>query len=117
MVGFWKFTCLMNTGMPLDDITREDLFQLAKQMARENNGYITIDQDGYQGYIETYFQSVSLGAVSGIKFLSTVDTEYGTRKTVFIIPESELGFDDRGQDFQWVSLGNSQVKAQDTWRN
>lgn len=109
----------MNVGMPIDDIIRETLYQAAKRIIREKINQVRISQDGCEGSVETSYQFACIGSASGIRFTSTVDTENGTRKTSFIIPESELGLDEEvSGGFMWIQAPpNSEVMAQKAWLN
>jgi hypothetical protein len=108
----------MNAGMPINDTILEILFQAAKRIVREKVNQVRIKEDGCEGSIETRYQFACIGSASGIKFTSTIDSENGTRKTTFIVPESELGIE-QGTDkkFMWLHYKPDNVAAEKAWLN
>lgn len=117
-MSFFRFTCLMNSGWGLNNTSREILFRTAKRLAREQDRKIRIKEDGFEGSVETSYESVTLGAISGIRFHGTLDFRLGSSKTSFIVPEKELELpEEPEEEATWLPIGDPARQAEKAWLN
>jgi hypothetical protein len=102
---FYRMSCLMHSGMPLTGQMREALLQGAKHIARESKSQARISEPNFEGYVETNLQVVSFGSIAGVKFTAKLDTEKGTTKVEFVVPEFELDLPENpNEKYFWVDL-------------
>jgi len=115
----WQFTCLMVSGVPLTSEVREALYQAAKRIARKSESWGRIQDESCEGRVQTDYSHVLLASASGIKFTAEVDSERGSTKAAFIIPEEVFAIeDDDGTNAVWEPMDQQHTTvAESAWLN
>lgn len=114
----WQFTCLMVCGVPLTSEVREALYQAAKRIARKSESWGRVKGEFCEGLIQTDYAHTMIGSASGIKFTAEVESERGTTKASFIIPEEMFAIEDDDGEAIWTSMPAApHAMAESAWLN
>ena len=114
---FRRLSCLMVAGISLTDDLREIFYQAAKLLAEKGRTSVPLKQDDCEGQLKTDFRTVCLGSLAGIRFEAVLETETGTGKAVFIIPEDVLWDESEEAEFAWRATPPPGRTAQTAWMN
>ena len=118
MMTFWQFTCLMVSGVPLTSEVREVLYQAAKRIARKSESWGRIKDISCEGRLQTDYSHVMLGSASGIKFTAEIESERGSTKVSFIIPEEAIAIEDDDSEAIWTAMPATQhAMVESAWLN
>ncbi len=109
----------MVSGVTLTSEVREALYQAAKRIARKSESWGRVKDESCEGRVQTDYSHVLLGSASGIKFTAEVESERGTTKVSFIVPEEMFEVEDDDGEAIWTSMpmGQQATAAQNAWLN
>ena len=82
--------CLLFSGSPITKTISDELFKAACRMVLEDKDELAIYNDECCGMVETDWESVCLGAISGYKFSCDVSSIKGQHKVDFIVRSKDL---------------------------
>ena len=92
--------CIMLTGFPLTDETRNWLFKTAQEMAHLKENKAKVKTFEFEGFITTQWLRKGIGSTFGIEFLAEIDTERGSTKISYIVQTKHFDTDDG----EWVTI-------------